>query len=455
MIQKVLKLFLAICIISVSGIQAQTVSGTITDAADGTNLPGVNVIIKGTSTGASTDFDGKYSIDVSAENAVLQFSFIGYVTREINVNGRSVIDVALVMSSEALEEVVVTSLGIRKETKALGYSLTQLEGDELSTIKQPNAINSLQGKIAGVNITQNATGAAGSSRVIIRGSSSLSGNNQPLYVVDGIPISNVNNGSAGLWGGSDGGDGISSLNSDEIESVSVLKGGAASALYGSRASAGVILVTTKSGRTEEGFGVELSSSITFDQVDTNLQDFQTTYGQGQFGAKPVNVGEALDLGTSSWGAALDGSSVVQWDGTSRPYSYVGSNLDHYYRTGSTFINTVALSGMTDNVNYRFSASDLTNDDVIPNAGLNRKTFSLNAGAVLNEKLTSSVNAKYIIEGVRNRPRLSDAPGNGNYTVANLPPNVDVRTMDPGANEDGTERMYSNNTFFSKSILGGK
>ncbi|SFT15689.1 TonB-linked outer membrane protein, SusC/RagA family [Zhouia amylolytica] len=426
--------------------QTKTVTGTVTDADDGSPLPGVNVILKGTSNGTSTDFDGNFNISNIPDNGVLVFSIIGYTSKEVAVQGMTSINVSLKESAEQLGEVVVTALGIQKEQKALGYSLTEVGGEELSTIKQTNAINALQGKVAGVNITQNATGAAGSSRVVIRGASSLTGNNQPLYVVDGVTISNENNGAAGLWGGSDGGDGISSLNPDDIESVSVLKGGAASALYGSRAANGVIVVTTKSGKQQEGFGVEISSQVTFDTVDTSLQDFQRQYGQGTQGRKPANEAEAFDLGLSSWGARLDGTDVVQWDGVERPYSYVGSNVDHFYRTGSTMINTVAMTNANENMNYRFSASNLDSDDIIPNADLNRKSFSINAGAVLNEKLTTQVNAKYIIENVHNRARLSDAPGNANFTVANLSPNVDVRFMDPGENPDGTERAYSSNTF---------
>ena len=218
MIQKVLKLLSIVLLISTQSILAQkTITGTITDAADGIALPSVTVLEKGTSNGVTSDFEGNYSIEVSGENAVLQFSFLGYTTKEITVGTNSVINVSLVEGTEALDEVVVTALGIKKETKALGYSLTQVGGNAISAIKTPNAINALQGKIAGVNITQNSTGAGGSSRVIIRGASSLAGGNQPLYVVDGIPIGNDNNGSASLWGGNDGGDGISSLSPDDIE----------------------------------------------------------------------------------------------------------------------------------------------------------------------------------------------------------------------------------------------
>lgn len=426
--------------------QNRTITGTVTDADDGSPLPGVNVILKGTTNGTSTDFDGNYTINDVPVNGTLVFSIIGYTSKEVPVNGLSSINVALVESAEQLGEVVVTALGIQKEQRALGYSLTEVGGDELSNVKQTNAINSLQGKVAGVNITQNSTGAAGSSRVIIRGNSTLTGNNQPLYVVDGIPIGNDNNGSAGLWGGNDGGDGVSSINPDDIESVSVLKGGSATALYGSRGGNGVIVITTKGGKEQQGFGVEYSSSVMFDQVNTSIQDFQTEYGQGTRARVPVSSLEAYELGLSSWGPRLDGSNVPQWDGEERPYSYVGNNVSKFYRTGTTFINTLALVGSSDNMNYRFSASNMDNDDIMPNSGMNRKTFSLNAGAVLGEKITTQVNAKYIVEDVMNRPRLSDAPGNANYTVALLPPNIDVRDMDPGANEDGSERGYSANVF---------
>lgn len=445
--QNSLKLLFLVCLLSLQSMYAQTtVTGTITDALDGSALPGVSVIVKGTSNGVASDFDGNYSIELSDTNVVLHFSFVGYTDKEVSVNGKSAINVTLEQSTESLDEVVVTALGIRKETKALGYSLTELKGDEMAAIPETNAINALQGKVAGVNITQNATGAAGSSRVVIRGASSLTGNNQPLYVVDGIPISNDNNGSAGMWGGSDGGDGISSINSQDIASVSVLKGGAASALYGSRASNGVIIVTTKTGKGRDGFGVDFNTSYTFNKVNTSLQDFQTTYGQGSRGAKPISQEEAYDIGLSSWGPKLDGSSVVQWDGESRPYSYTGSNADTFYRTGSTFINSLAISNSKENLTYRFSATDLDVQDVMPNSSINRKTFSVNATSVTAEKLTSTINAQYIIEGTNNRPRLSDAPGNANYTVAMLSPNVDVKFMEPGTNPDNSERGYSSNIY---------
>lgn len=444
--KQILSFLTLVSLLFFQGVMAQniTVSGTVTDEA-GVPLPGTNVVEKGTSNGTSADFDGNYTISVG-NNATLVFTSLGYSSKELPVNGQSTINTSLMEDASQLDEVVVTALGIKKSTKALGYSLTEVGGEEIATIKTPNAINSLQGKIAGVNISQNSTGAAGSSRVVIRGSSSLSGGNQPLYVVDGIPISNGNNGSASLWGGSDGGDGISSLNPDDIESISVLKGGAASALYGSRAAGGVIIVTTKNGKGQEGFGIEVSSQVTFDRVNTSLQDYQTDYGQGLLGAKPANTNAAREAGFASWGERFDGSSVPQWDGVSRRYSYTGNNVDKFYRTGATFINTVALSDSKEDLTYRFSVSDLTNEDVVPNAGLNRKSISLNTTAVLGKKLTQQVNAKYIIEKVKNRPRLSDSPGNANFTVGLLPGNLNERDFLPATDENGAERQFTDNVF---------
>ena len=421
------------------------VQGIIIDKF-GVRLSGVNVVEKGTSNGTSTDFDGHYNISVSSV-ATLVFTSIGFTIKETLVDKQSNINVTLIEETEKLSEIVVTALNIKKEIRGLGYSITEVEGDELSVVKQTNAINALQGKIAGLNITQHATGAAGSSRVIIRGASSLTGYNQPLYILDGIPIGNNTNGSAGEWGGFDGGDGISSINPDDIESVSVLKGGAASALYGSRAAGGVIIITTKTGKGLKKLTVEVSSSFTFNDLDTSFLDAQTEYGQGIFGRKPVNQAEAKATSRSSWGEKLDGSMVVQWDGVERPYSYVGSNWDHFYRTGTTAINTVSLAVARNNLNYRFSATNLKNEDIIPNSNLGRKSMSLNIGAVLSKKLSVQLNAKYIIEDVHNRPNISSPPFNTSFTVGNLSPNVDVRSMNPGANANGTERTFSANPFY--------
>ena len=270
---------------------AQQITGTVTDD-NGVPLPGATVVVQGTSVGVSTDFDGNYSISAS-QGDTLVFSFVGYASQSVAVGSSSTVNVQL-QPDNTLDEVVVTALGVKRNTKALGYSVTEVEGSELSANPSTNAINALQGKVAGVMVTGSAMGAKGSSRVIIRGASSLTGNNQPLYVVDGITINNDNLGAAGTWGGTDFGDGVSSINPDDVESISVLKGGAAAALYGSRASNGVIIITTKNGLGKEGLGIEVNSTTQFDFINNQLWDTQSTYGSGREGQVPANQAAALD-----------------------------------------------------------------------------------------------------------------------------------------------------------------
>ncbi len=464
--KKKFMLFFLVLLFSVGFAYAQnTVSGSVQDAA-GQGLPGVNIQVKGTSHGTVSDFDGNYEITVS-QGDVLVFSFVGFSTKEVTVDGETV-NVVLSEDAESLDEVVVTALGIKREAKSLGYSLTEVKGDEMNQVKTSSAINSLQGRVAGVNVSTSSSGASGSSRVIIRGASSLTGNNQPLYVVDGIPIINQTKGSAvGPFGGEhgDGGDDISSINPDDIESVSVLKGSSAAALYGSLASNGVIMITTKSGKGQQGFGVEFSSSFTFDKVNTNLQDFQTTYGQGNNRLKPgfeydlagnpveiadtdAAISDTYTSSLQSWGDKLDGSLVYNWDGVKRPYSNTGNNLDKFYDTGTTAVNSIAFTKGGENFSYRFSASNLDNKDIFPNTTLNRKSFSLNTSANINPKLTSTVSAKYIIEKVHNRITIGDTPGNAN-TVANvLPVSLDIYDLKPGSNDEGTELRFQPSQFIS-------
>ncbi len=283
-------------------VQAQSISGIVTDE-NGVPLPGATVLVEGTQNGVSTDFDGNYSINATSGDTLV-FSFVGYTSQSVVVGTSSTINAQL--SSDAqLDEVVVTALGVKRNIKSLGYSITQVDGSELSDNKTSNAINALQGKVAGVMVTGSGMGAKGSSRVVIRGSSSLTGDNQPLYVIDGITINNSNLGSAGMWGGADYGDGISSINPDEIESVTVLKGGAAAALYGSRASNGVIIINTKTGAGTEGVGVEFNSTTQFDMVNLSLRDTQEIYGQGRDFSK---VSDNID-NYQAWGPRMDGSMI--------------------------------------------------------------------------------------------------------------------------------------------------
>ncbi len=446
--------------------QQVIVSGKVTDNT-GQGLPGVNIQDKGTGQGVATDFDGNYEISV-AMGDVLVYSFVGFATEEVTVS-KAVINVTMSEDAQSLDEVVVTALGVKREAKSLGYSLTEVDGDDLTQVKSTNAMNALQGRVAGVNVSTNSTGASGSTRVIIRGASSLTGDNQPLYVVDGIPIINSTKGSASTTQSTfDGGDDLGSINPDDIASVSVLKGSSAAALYGSLASNGVIMITTKSGKGQQGFGVEISSQLTFDKVNSDLYDFQTSYGQGLSGLRAgyrydadgniidieaeegyeAAVEHAKDRGLDSWGAKFDGVPTIQWDGVKRPYSYSGDNIDKFYRVGSTAVNTVSLTKGAENYNYRFSFSNLDNADVFPNSSLNRNSFSFNSMAKINPKLTSTINAKYIIEKVHNRVGIGDGPGNANHIAMMLPSNLDIRDMKPGINEEGTELKFISSQWFT-------
>ena len=434
---------------------AQQISGTVTDE-NGVPLPGATVLVQGTSNGVSTDFDGNYSISAS-QGDTLVFSFVGYSSQSVVVGSSSTVNVSL-EPDNALEEVVVTALGVQRNTKALGYSVTNVEGDEISANPSTNAINALQGKVAGVNITGSAMGAKGSSRVVIRGSSSLTGNNQPLYVVDGITINNNNLGAAGMWGGTDFGDGISSINPDDVASVTVLKGGAAAALYGSRASNGVIIITTKNGLGSEGLGIEINSTTQFDMLNTSLWDTQTTYGAGSLGAAPSNSTSAMDNMWSAWGAKMSGQLVPQFDGVSRPYVY-SDNKDKFYQTGTTYSNTISFSTANENGNTRFSLTNLDNDDISPNSSLDRNQIGVNTSQKLGDNLTVDANMKYILEDQSGNPRLSDGPGNANWIINNYAPSMNVDWAKgpngDGRNDDLTEyratpSIYIQNPWFAQN-----
>ena len=428
---------------------AQQITGTVTDD-NGVPLPGATVVVQGTSVGVSTDFDGNYSISAS-QGDTLVFSFVGYASQSVAVGSSSTVNVQL-QPDNTLDEVVVTALGVKRNTKALGYSVTEVEGSELSANPSTNAINALQGKVAGVMVTGSAMGAKGSSRVIIRGASSLTGNNQPLYVVDGITINNDNLGAAGTWGGTDFGDGVSSINPDDVESISVLKGGAAAALYGSRASNGVIIITTKNGLGKEGLGIEVNSTTQFDFINNQLWDTQSTYGSGREGQVPANQAAALDDVYSAWGPRMEGQLVPGFDGVTRPYVYNGDNSDKFFRTGSTYSNTISFSTGDQNGNTRYSITKLDNDDITPNSALDRTSIGLNTNQKFGENISVNVNVKYVHEDQGGNPRLSDFPSNSNYSTKMYAPSVDIMNM-VGPNGDGTldgVELQTNSGTFSQN-----
>lgn len=453
---KVFLLKTAIVLLTTCAAFAQTaIKGTVTDATTKEKIPGVTVKAKGTSTVVSTDVNGNYSISAPA-SATLVFSYIGYKSQEIAIGNQTSINVQLQQNVGQLNDVVVTALGIKRERRALGYSVTEVKGSTLTEARETNFVNDLEGKVAGVNVSNVATGPGGSSNVVIRGISDLTGSNQPLYVIDGIPMQNTTYSQTdvdGGYGGADGGDGTININPDDIETISVLKGSAASALYGYRGSKGVILITTKSGKNAKGSGVEWNSNYVAQSVIDNT-DWQKMYGQGSDGLKPTNGSDAFELGLSSWGPKLDGSQVYQFDGVQRPYSPVSGNMGRFYKNGYAATNTVSFSKNLDSLgSMRFSASDLHNTSIIPNAGYQQQSFSLSTNYKLGKHLDLQLKGQYISAFTHNRPSVSDAPGNPNFAAMFLPPNVNITSLAPGYKADGSENQflddaYTTNPYFA-------
>lgn len=423
---------------SFAAFAQRTVSGTVKDTG-GNGMPGVNVIVKGTSAGTSTDATGHYTISISDDASVLVFSFIGFATQEVAVGTRTSVDVGMVEDTRQLTEVVVTALGVERDKKALGYSITTVDGSNFTEARENSLANALEGRIAGVNVSKIASGPAGSSRVIIRGNKSLQGNNQPLYVIDGIPMDNSGFGQAGIWGGRDEGDGMSSINPDDIESITVLKGANAAALYGSRAANGVINIVTKKGTSRKGIGIEFNSNYVMENV-VDLRDFQQDYGSGDYvlsdpldadspriASAPRNQTEGWNWATNSWGPKFGSGTTesVQFDGVTRPYAPAGDNWDRFFQTGSTFTNSIALTGGSETQSFRFSLADLRGTSVIPNAGFERQNISLATNSKFGKKLTFVSKIMYSHEYADNRPYLSDSPANGILSMYYVPADHNV------------------------------
>lgn len=426
------------------------VSGTVLSES-GELLNGVSVKVSSPDgrlvASAVTREDGAFSVNTLKEGNTYDFAFSSVGYELMHVNGFKVNEagtsnsllVRLRQQTSTLNGVVVTALNIKRDKKNTGYLVESLDGHNISENKTVNIQNALSGKIAGLDVGSTANGAAGSKRVTIRGVSSISGNNQPLWVIDGIPVNTsiIGNATPSGGGGIDFGDGLTFLNPDDIDNISVLKGNAAAALYGSRASTGAILVTTKSGSKlgKNKFEVNYNASYTVDQVK-DLTDWQYEYGQGTGGKAPVSLQDVL-ASTGSWGAKLDGSQVLQFDNKARPYVAQKNNMDNFYRDGSTLSNAISVSGRTENTNFRVSASNFNNKDIIPNSSFGRNTFSLHSETKYN-KLSVNAVINYSIEKTRNRQRIGGNYSNVNYTILNLPTNVNVLDMKPGYDSTGAE-----------------
>jgi len=435
---------------SQSSNTGNVIKGKVTDSSGVEVIAGATAKVKGTNVAVKTNANGEYAI-IAQPGATLIFSFVGYQAQEITVTtGQAEINVKLLQVAEQLKDVVVTALGVTKERRAMGYSVTEVKGATLTEARENSFVNSLEGRVAGVNVSGVGAGPNSASNVVIRGITSMTGSNQPLYVLNGIPLINNNYATtdvSGGYGGKDGGDGIGDINPDDIETISILKGAAATALYGYRGSNGVILITTKKGKATDGWGIEVNSNFVFQDV-IDETDFQTQYGQGYNGAKPVSGDDALGSMESSWGAKLDGQSTPQFDGVSRPYSEAAKgNMSRFYKQGATATNSVSFSkGFGDDGATRFSVSSLNDNSYVPNAGLQRFTFSQNTNLRFAKNLTLDLSSEYVSEYTKNAPNVADAVGNLNWGPMFVPPNVNITTL-AGKYGNGTlQNGYELNPF---------
>ena len=443
--------------------QGSVVQGTVKDGT-GEPLIGVSVVVKGaTGLGVVTDIDGNYKINVKDKNAVLVFSYIGYTPQEVKLGGRSSVDVTMKDESSVLKEVVVTAMGIKRKESSLTYSTQQVKASDLNRVQDPNVANSLEGKVSGVTITPSAGGAGGASKIILRGNKSILGSSTPLIVVDGVPMNNSQRGQVGsganmlTTGVSEGGDALSMINPDDIESINVLKGANAAALYGSEAANGVLMITTKKGR-EGKVGVNFSSNVTFDTPLTTPK-IQNIYGAA--------IDEkAGTLALTSWGDKLSARNNDQllintpmsgkhFDGTKFENNEVhlrnraGNDLDDFFKTGVTTNNSIALSGGTDKMSSYFSYGNSHSNGMIENNSYNRHTFSFRQNFKLYDRASIDVSMNYIQTKTKNRPG-GGITMNPIYHMYMMPRNIDINYYRNNYRVDNAQWYTGSQTYFKKN-----
>lgn len=414
--------------------QQQAITGKVTNTK-GESLPGVNVLLKGTTIGAITDVEGRFRIELPNLSGTLVFSFIGYTPQEVPINGRSTVDAQLSEGFTALNEVVVTALGIKREAKSIGYSTTTVSLDE-TPISAINIGSNLAGKVAGMNVLSPSSGPGGSSKIRIRGQSSFGGDNSPLIVVNGSPINNV---SEQTRKGADAGDGLLSINEADIETMTVLKGSAAAALYGYRAKDGAIIITTKTGNRGAGIGVEYTVNARIENA-IDYTDFQYEYGEGLDGYRQSTVAEALSFGTWSFGEKMDGKPTIMYDGTMQPYSPNRNRVKLFYRTGTAFTNTLAITGGNEKGSVRLSLSNTDANTIVENSDFHDKILNLGANYNITPKFSFQINMNYSNQYNHNPVKVSGKTGYNEtvYAVNNSTPDVVLRNYE---NPNGTEMHY--------------
>ncbi|WP_028902535.1 SusC/RagA family TonB-linked outer membrane protein [Prevotella sp. P6B4] len=418
----------------------QVITGTVVDAEG--PMIGATVKVAGTNNATVTDIDGHFSLKCKRGD-LLEVSYVGYTT--LKVKAQPGMRIVMEEDKTVLNEVVVTALGIKRERKALGYGVAEVKGEELTKAKETNVINSLSGKVAGLVVQNTAGGASGSTRVLLRGNTEISGNNQPLYVIDGVPLDNTNFGSAGTEGGYDLGDGISAINPDDIENMTVLKGPAASALYGSRASHGVILITTKKAEKDK-ISVEYNGSLTIDKQLAKWDNIQQVYGMGYGGA----YSRTATTGTnSSWGAKADDFLVEYFDHEKRPFLMYPNNTSDFFRTGLTTQNTAILSVNSGKTGVRFSVTDMRNKDILPNTHMNRDNFNLRVNTSAGP-VDLDFTANYTRENVKNRPALGDSQSNVGKNLMTLASTYNQAWLKNYQTSEGEYANWNGNDQYNKN-----
>ena len=431
-------LSLVVLLVGTTGLafSQNIVTGTVEDA-DGP-LIGASVLVKGTTVGTITDMDGQFSIEAKVGDE-LEFSYMGYTSQTHKVTGKT-LNVTMSENTEVLSEVVVTAMGIKRDRKALGYEVSEVKGEELTKTKEVNVANSLAGRVAGLVVQETAGGASGSTRVMLRGNTEITGNNQPLYVIDGVPLDNTGYGQAGTEGGYDLGDGISSINPDDIETMSVLKGPAASALYGSRASHGVILITTKKANTGDAkWSVEYNGTMTFDCQNSQWDNVQQVYGMGSSGQYNY---DAISGTNQSWGPKADDGLVLRYfDGVERPFNIIPGNTANFFRLGLTANNTAVISMNTGKTGIRFTYSDMRNRDILPNSNMSRNTLNLRANTSIGP-VDFDFMVNYVKEAVKNRPALGDDKSNVGKNLMTLASTYDQRWLQNYQDEKGEYQNWN-------------
>src|SRR5688572_2694709 len=451
-----IKLFLFVWFFSFYVIaNSQTVSGTVSDDA-GRKLPDVSVSVKGSTIGTLTDSLGRFRINASSD-ATLVFSHVGFSVMEVPVSGRSSFEVTLAsVTPQDLGEVVITALGISKQARGLGYSATNVKSEELTINRTPNVMNALQGKVAGLNISSLGTGPASSSKIRIRGQSSIGGQNSPLIVINGVPVSNAsfnsspeiggsaNGGTVGVKGGgvySDGGDGLANINPDDIENMTILKGAPAAALYGSRAQNGVIMITTKTKGKGKGIGVTYNLNYV-NETPLDFTDYQKEYGQGENGVRPKTRNPTS--GQWSFGEKFaPGMTHILFDSLTVPYEPQGSRIDEFYRNGQNISNTITMSAGGDKGGMHLSLNNTDNLGIVPNNKFNRKSINLGFAYNLSDKFNFGGNLNYSRESNKNPPNIANQDNSIPTTLMAMSTSMPLSVLNENKyNAQGNEYIYS-------------